>query len=109
MNHKRTQLATWLPVIATLAAGSISMARADELERIFSQPPAAAQPGVWWHWMGCNVTKEGITKDLAAFKAAGIGSATIFGLADVSEPWAAHMDQRFVPCTAGRKARSQWK
>jgi hypothetical protein len=90
MIHNLTKPATaWLPVIAALTAGSISMARADELERIFSQPPAAARPGVWWHWMGCNVTKEGITKDLAAFKDADIGSATIFGLADVSEPWAA--------------------
>ena len=35
---------------------------------------------VWWHWMGHNISKQGITKDLEAMKSAGIGGATIFNL-----------------------------
>lgn len=42
--------------------------------------------------MGCNVTKTGITRDLEAFQQAGIGMATIFGMADVCSPWAAHIE-----------------
>ena len=38
--------------------------------------------------MGCNVTKDGIVKDLDWFKETGIGAATIFGMADVCSPWA---------------------
>ncbi len=51
------------------------------LEDMFENPPIAARPYVWWHWMGPNYSKEGITKDLEAMKAAGIGGATIFNIA----------------------------
>ncbi len=34
--------------------------------------------GTWWHWMNGHITREGITKDLEAMKAAGLESATIF-------------------------------
>lgn len=51
------------------------------LEKDFLNPPTTARPYVWWHWMGSNFSKEGITKDLEAMKAAGIGGATIFNLA----------------------------
>jgi hypothetical protein len=72
---------------------SLSGARAGEdPETVFRQPPESAKPGVWWHWMGCNVSQDGITRDLEAFKSAGIGSATIFGMADACVPWAAHIE-----------------
>ena len=61
-------------------------------QTVFQNPPESAMPGVWWHWMGCNVTKEGITRDLEEFKRVGIGGATIFGMADVCTPWAAHIE-----------------
>lgn len=64
------------------------VAAADDPAQVFRQVPAAAKPGVWWHWMGCNVSKDGITRDLEAFKAAGISGATIFGMSDVCTPWA---------------------
>lgn len=47
----------------------------------FKQPADCYKPYVWWHWMGSNFSKEGITKDLEAMKEAGIGGATIFNLA----------------------------
>ena len=37
-----------------------------------------AAPRTWWHWMNGNVSKEGITADLEAMSAAGLGGATIF-------------------------------
>jgi hypothetical protein len=79
----------------TMAAFVCSLAVAlagEDLETVFRQPPESALPGVWWHWMGCNVTKEGITRDLEEFKSAGIGSATIFGMADACVPWAGHIE-----------------
>ncbi|MBO7686267.1 MAG: hypothetical protein J6V72_07790, partial [Kiritimatiellae bacterium] len=54
--------------------------------------------GVWWHWMGSNVSKEGIVKDLDWFKEVGIGSATIFGMADICTPWATRIEN----CPTGR-------
>ena len=53
----------------------------NNLESRFLNPPTSAKPYVWWHWMGSNFSKAGITKDLEAMKAEGIGGATIFNLA----------------------------
>jgi hypothetical protein len=60
----------------------VSPLRADEssLENDFRNPPSKAQPFVWWHWLGPNFSKEGITKDLEAMKASGVGGATIFNI-----------------------------
>jgi len=52
----------------------------QSLEQLFQNPPISAKPYVWWHWMGSNFSKSGITKDLEAMKAQGIGGATIFNL-----------------------------
>ena len=53
---------------------------APDPETVFRNPPQSAKTGVWWHWMGCNVSKEGIVRDLDWFKETGIGAATIFGM-----------------------------
>ena len=53
---------------------------AIELENEFLHPPLKYRPFVWWHWLGSNFSKEGITKDLEAMKASGIGGATIFNI-----------------------------
>ncbi|MBB6096511.1 hypothetical protein HNQ60_005433 [Povalibacter uvarum] len=58
------------PAASTSAAG--------ELESGFRNPPAAARPRVWWHWMNGNVTKEGITEDLRWMKSVGIGGLQNF-------------------------------
>jgi hypothetical protein len=46
----------------------------------FISPPPVYQPHVWWHWMGNNITREGITADLEAMKESGIAGATIFNV-----------------------------
>ncbi len=45
----------------------------DALESGFRSPPDSAKPQTWWHWNNGNVSKEGITKDLEAMKAVGVG------------------------------------
>ena len=47
---------------------------APDPEEVFRNPPQSAKTGVWWHWMGGNVSKEGIVKDLDWFKETGIGA-----------------------------------
>jgi hypothetical protein len=44
----------------------------------FHAPPARCAPHVTWQWVGYNITKEGITKDLESMKNAGVGGAIIF-------------------------------
>lgn len=55
-------------------------AQQTALESQFLNPPPTSKPYVWWHWMGSNFSKSGITKDLEAMKEMGIGGATIFNL-----------------------------
>lgn len=44
-----------------------------QLENEFQQPPRAARPYLWWHWMNGNITKDGIRKDLLWMDSIGIG------------------------------------
>jgi len=54
---------------------------------VFISPPESAKPGVLWMWMGANISKEGITKDLEALKQEGFNRTTMFSLADITTPW----------------------
>jgi hypothetical protein len=77
MNHRN-----YLPAaLMTLCASFSSHAAESPLENDFKNPPIKTRPSVWWHWMGPNFTKEGITKDIEVMKASGIGGATIFNIA----------------------------
>ena len=51
-----------------------------KLEEGFENPPQEAKPWTLWQWMNSNVSKEGITADLEAFKKAGLGGAQSFHL-----------------------------
>ncbi|MDR1724051.1 MAG: hypothetical protein LBR84_08975 [Tannerella sp.] len=53
----------------------------QSLAEKFPAPTVQYHPHVWWHWLGSNFSKEGITKDLEAWKEAGIGGGTIFNIA----------------------------
>jgi len=70
-----------LLLLSIFAMAQIRSKSSDYLENSFLNPPTSVKPYVWWHWMGSNFSKEGITKDLEAMKAEGIGGATIFNLA----------------------------
>ena len=56
--------------------------RADYLDDGFAAPPNQAKPQTWWHWMNCNITKEGIKADIDAMHKAGVGGFTILDIAE---------------------------
>ncbi len=56
------------------------------LSRSFRHPPNSAKPQTWWHWMNGMVTEEGITRDLEAMKAVGLGAAQMFYVTDGIPP-----------------------
>lgn len=64
---------------------------------VFQHPPESAKPGVLWMWMGSNLSKEGITKDLEALKKEGFNRTTMFSLADVTTPWAGEINKSPTP------------
>lgn len=71
---------SWLKcflIVSTWFTAVLVPARADELDRAFTAPPAAARPWVYWFFMDGNLTREGMTADLEAMRAAGIGGAII--------------------------------
>ncbi|MDR1496956.1 MAG: hypothetical protein LBS59_00880 [Puniceicoccales bacterium] len=63
----------------------------ESLAKIFSEPPDVYKPHVWWHWLGSNFTKEGMTKDLEAMKESGIAGVVVFNapswLDTKKNPW----------------------
>ena len=60
-----------LAILALLTVAE--MAGAQRLYEEFADPPQAARPRVWWHWMDGNVSIDGITKDIEWMERAGIG------------------------------------
>ena len=70
---------------------AVSAEATADVDDVFHNPPKSAMTGVWWHWMGSYISKEGIVKDLDYFKRSGIGAATIFSIADVCVPWASEI------------------
>jgi hypothetical protein len=65
-------------LIFLFGSSATSAATADPLRNGFADPPDAARPRVWWHWLNGNITKEGITLDLEWMKRIGIGGAESF-------------------------------
>ena len=47
------------------------------MEQEFTAPPPEARPWVLWFWLSGNITREGITADLEAFKSAGVGGVLL--------------------------------
>lgn len=61
-----------------LTASHAFAAESDPLTTGFRDPPSAARPRVWWHWMNGNITRDGVEKDLAWMKRVGLGGAQAF-------------------------------
>jgi hypothetical protein len=60
-------------------AGSAQAQNApDTLKKGFEDPPQAARPRVWWHWMNGNITWDGVQKDMDWMKRAGIAGMQAF-------------------------------
>jgi len=62
--------------VSLLACCSLAL-HADTLDDAFRTPPASTAPYLYWYWLNNNVSAKGITADLEAMKAAGIGEAFI--------------------------------
>ncbi len=77
---KKRGIFLWLMFSCVIGFPQERVTPTDILENRFLNPPTAVKPYVWWHWMGPNFSKEGITRDLEAMKDAGIGGATIFNI-----------------------------
>lgn len=68
-----------------MAAGWAPCAK-NNLEDCFSNPPESARPWVYWYWMDCNVSREGITHDLEGMAEAGIGGAYLMSINKMHKP-----------------------
>ena len=101
----KTCLSRLLSAVAAFVA-AVSACGAPAPETVFANPPKEAHAGVWWHWMGAQVTREGIEKDLGWFGRMGITSATIFGMADATVPWAKRIAD--VPTGGLRPCSDAW-
>lgn len=102
--NKMTLSKHMLVLVLIVAGHSILFAQqkntnalATDAETIFLHPPESAKPGVLWMWMGCNISKEGITKDLEALKAEGFNRTTMFSLADIVTPWSGVIEKSPTP------------
>ena len=60
-------------IAAFVACSGEKQVDIDDLRAGFDNPPQEARTQVWWHWIGGNVTKEGIRKDLEWMDRVGIG------------------------------------
>lgn len=72
-------LALPLPFPASAEAGgdATSVHLEDIAEAGFLNPPDSARPWTYWMWMDGNLTREGITADLEAMRAAGLGGVIV--------------------------------
>ncbi|MGH8296534.1 MAG: glycosyl hydrolase, partial [Steroidobacteraceae bacterium] len=52
----------------------------EALAALFASPPESASPGAYWYWLGGQVTREGITADLTAMRAAGISTPMLYSI-----------------------------
>jgi hypothetical protein len=80
----------WRAVPDSVAAASVDSAAIDLAAR-WRTPPMTAHMATYWYWMGGAVTKEGITADLTAMKAAGITRPMMFSIGKSGK------DPRVVP------------
>jgi len=93
-----TAISGWMFGLAIFASSGCAQM---DLARGFDDPPAAAKPHTWWHWMNGNVTREGITADLEWMKRVGIGGMQMF---DGSLGTPRFVDDRLVWMTPDWKA-----
>jgi hypothetical protein len=68
-------------LLVFLASLSWAQNSNDSLRSGFENPPEAARPRVWWHWMNGNITKDGIKLDLEWMHRAGLGGFQNFDAA----------------------------
>ena len=68
-----------LPSLLALLALTHSVSASD-LRRVFLDPPEEAKPRGYWVWPNGNFDYAAIRRELAEFKAKGLGGVDIFDL-----------------------------
>ncbi|MBE0655788.1 MAG: hypothetical protein IH594_18450, partial [Bacteroidales bacterium] len=68
--------------VCLILLGCITASSQSVKDEQFKNPPLSFRPGVLWDWMGGMVSKEGITKDLEALAAQGIGKVLLMQMPD---------------------------
>src|SRR5690349_18517673 len=83
MNSRRSVIRSLMlaALFLFISANLWSQASPDPLKQGFQNPPKAARPRVWWHWMNGNITQEGIKLDLEWMHRAGVGGFQTFDAA----------------------------
>jgi hypothetical protein len=86
-------------ILAAAAMFASPAARAQSksgaaLAASFLNPPPAAKPQVWWHWVNGNISKPGIVADLKEMKKVGIGGGTICNLGDFAPEGPVHFNSQ---------------
>ena len=77
--YRRKQLLFSIVLLAVVSSLFVTCKNEEsQLEQGFLNPPEAAKPRVWWHWMGGNVTWEGAKLDMDWMKRVGIGGLQCF-------------------------------
>ncbi len=71
------RFALWPQALLLAGLLAVRAAPADDLDRAFQSPPDAAKPSCFWWWFNSLVDEAGITRDLEAFKAKGMGGVTL--------------------------------
>jgi hypothetical protein len=79
-------LALGLVAAPCLAPAALAEAGGDPLAAAFDRPPPDASPWAYWYWMEAAVSKEGITADLEAMRAAGLGGAFLMSIRGPADP-----------------------
>ncbi len=76
---KNIFLTLWLLALSSCLPLSVAVCASelDVLAKEFADPPRTARPWVYWFIMDGNLSREGITADLEAMEAAGIGGVII--------------------------------
>jgi hypothetical protein len=67
-------------IVPLICIPSFSQTNRDQLADTFISPPNNARPKVWWRWMGGQISRAGITRDMEALKKAGFGGVVFFQL-----------------------------
>lgn len=75
-----------VPVLALMAPGASAAPQDDALHAGFVNPPNAAKPRIWWHWMSGNISPEGAKLDLDWMRRIGIGGVHAFSGGKLPEP-----------------------
>ncbi len=64
--------------LSSVDGQSIENVTINDVEQGFRHPPVSSRPETWFHLIGGNVSREGLTKDLEAVSAAGLRGIQLF-------------------------------